>query len=461
MPGSFSGINMASNALRGFQRALDTTGHNIANVNTPGYSRQTVEFGQSTPLEFHSNGTRYIGQGVHVTAIARVRDAYLDRSYAASLSQGGKYATLAKGIGQIEKIYNEPSDTGISAALEQFFNSWSALGSNPGDPSVLSQVQSSGQTLADRIRRTYADLSSLEADATKQIETSVARIDTLSKTISDLNRDIKLAYSTGGHANDLMDRRDAALAELSGLVNVRHEVFEDGSYVVYAGTARLVDQARSYAFPPNFDTSTGTFTDGVSTVSVTTGELAGHLMTITRIQGEKSDLDTLANELRAQVNALHRTGINSLGTTDIRFFNETATDPQNGAIDFNVSSEVKADSHAISSGISGAPGDGGLALSIASARDQTMVGLGNRTFSRYYQAMVDKVSGDAAYAKAATETESAILTQIANQQQAVSGVNLDEEMTNMMQFQRSYQALARALTVFDQVTEDLIGMLRR
>jgi flagellar hook-associated protein 1 FlgK len=132
-----------------------------------------------------------------------------------------------------------------------------------------------------------------------------------------------------------------------------------------------------------------------------------------------------------------------------------------GAIDFDLSAEVKGSPRAIAAGLTGEPGDGGLALNLSQLRDTGLAALGNQTFQGFYLANVGQVSSQAAYYEAAAKTEEAVASQIESQVQAVSGVSLDDEMTEMMRYQRSYQAAARALTVFDQVTEDLIAMLRR
>lgn len=461
MPGSFFGIGMASQALRGFQRALDTTGNNLANVNTEGYTRQTVEFGQNHPLPIFSSGTKFIGSGMHISSINRVRDGYLDQSFNASNGNHGKFNMLSQAVGQLERIYDEPSDQGISAALDQFFNAWSGLGSNPTDPAARAQVRFAGQNLADRIRGKYAQMSQLSEATATQLNGTVARIDDLAQTISALNKEIVFAQASGGTPNALMDQRDMALQELSGLVDVQKEVFPDGAYVIYAAGFRLVDQQTSYAFPPTFDVATGTFTDGVQTIKPKTGEVTGLLDSLREISGQMSNLDKLANELRSQINTAHRTGITGNGNTNINFFQEDISDPQSGAIDFDLSAEVKADSGDIAAGLTGAPADGGLARLFAEMRDTQQVNLGNDSFGDYFQGVVSDLGFDGAHFAAAVDTENSIMAQISEQRQAVSGVNLDEEMTNMLRFQRSYQAAAKALTIFDQVTEDLIGMLRR
>lgn len=461
MSGPFLGINMASQSLRNFQRAIDTAGHNIANVNTRGYTRQTVDFTTMPSLHYYSNGTHYLGQGSLISSINRIRDGYLDTSLNNATSQQSKYNTLATNLRRIDQIYGEPSDTGISQALDRFFNSWSGLGSNPSGTAERAEVQLSGQVLTDRIRSRYADLSNLASNQTLQINSTVAQINNLGGQIATLNRQITTALASGGSPNDLMDQRDLAIADLSKLTNISKETFPDGSYAVYASGFTLVQGSAARTFPSTFDEAAGTFTDGTVTYNIRGGSLAGHLGGLNETKSQMTNLDNLANELRTQVNTTHMTGTNALGNTGVNFFNDVLVPPQTGAIDFNLSVEVKSDPNAIAAGLTGDAGDGSLAHLFAGMRDSAQVALGGRSFTKFFTDIVSKVANDGNYYQNAADTESAVMTQISEQQQAISGVSVDDEMANLMKLQRSYQAAARALTLFDQVTEDLIGMLRR
>lgn len=461
MAGPFLGLSMASNALRSFQRALDTTGHNVANVNTKGYSRQTVQFGTNMPLSYF-NGARYsVGQGSTITSINRIRDGYLDVSYNSSTSNMGKFEARANGLMALDRTYSEPRDDGIAASLEQMFNAWSALGSNPTDPSARAKVRNAGLQLTNTVRTSYQQFQSIETNAKTSVNSTIGRINTLANSIAELNKEIVKNTVTGGTANDLMDKRDMALNELSSLVNIKKEVFPDGQYAVYAAGFTLVDSVGARTFPNNYDASTGSVTDGAITYFVSSGKLSGDFSTLNETRSQMANLDNLANTLRTQFNAVHSTGINDLGNTGVNFFNDVAVPPQTGAIDFALSTEVLADSRAIVAGTTGNAGDGGLALSLAGMRDTSFAAMGNQSFGQFFQKVVSDLAHQSSYADSAVETESAVLAQIENQIQSVSGVSLDDEMANLLQYQRTYQAAAKMLTVFDEVAQDLIGILRR
>lgn len=459
MPGVFSGISMAASALRYFQSALETTGHNIANVNTPGYSRQTVEFKTSVPLTLFSQGWKALGTGVTLSSIQRVRDLYLEQNSRDNQGSLGKYETLANALRKIEGTFQEPGENGIAAALDRFFDSWSALGSNPSDSAARVQVQSSGSLLAGKIRSTYGQLFDTKKQIQTDVQVTVDRINELGQQIDSLNKEIRAFTATQGSPNDLLDLRDAAVRELSGLVDTKVERFEDGSYTVYAGGMPLVDSTTTRQLPSTLDSSNSTFSAYGVTFNVRSGTLAGLLQASNETSAQMAQLDTLANELRTQFNAVHQTGVDLDGNTGNDFFNSVLT--STGAIDFDLSASIKASPRAIVAGASGVPGDGGVALAFSQLRDTGIAALSGRSFHDYYQTSLAQIGSQVSYYEAARMTEQAIADQIESQVQATSGVSLDDEMAEMMRFQRSYQAAAKALTVFDQVAEDLIGMLRR
>ncbi len=459
MPGVFSSIGMAANALRYFQSALETTGHNITNVNTPGYSRQTMEFKASVPLTIYSQGWKALGTGVTLSAVQRVRDLYLEQNARSNEGAFGKYSTLASALKKIEGTFQEPGDNGISAALDKFFDAWSALGSNPGDSAARVQVQGAGSLLVSRVKSAYGQLQNYSQQLQSQTSTTIDRINELGKQIDSLNGEIRGFTASAGSPNDLLDLRDTAVRELSTLIDTKVERFPDGSYAVYVGGMPLVDSTTARVIPQNVDPSNSTFAAYGITFSVRSGELAGLLQAGNEASTQMTQLDALANELRTQINTAHRTGLDLDGNTGVDFFNDAIS--QTGAIDFDLSAAVKASPRAIAAGASGAPGDGGLALAFSQMRDTAFAAMGNRSFHDFYQSNLSQVGSQAAYYEAAQVTEQAISDQIKSQVESVSGVSLDDEMAEMMRFQRSYQAAAKALTVFDQVAEDLIGMLNR
>lgn len=455
MAGSFGGINTLSQALRAFQRGLDVTGHNISNANTIGYSRQLVNYSANpADMYFSPNGAFQVGTGVSIQDVARVRDFLTDRSMWDAQGEMGRFHALATSLQAIEGAFPEPGDSGISAAMNKFFDAWSGLASNPNDPAAKLAVQQAGLTLTGRVRQTYANLAGQASGLTTNINSAFDRIDQLSATIANLNDEIVAKLATGASPNDLLDQRDMAVEELSGLTDVQVHVYEDGSMAVYSGEISLVNGTASFAIPRDYNASNGTI-DGKA---IGGGELAGLLQAMGKAKSYLDQLDTFANNLKSEINDLHSAGVGAAGLTGILFFADG--DPQTGAADFDLSADVKADATKIMSGSSGAAGDGSLALALSRMRDAGISGLGNKSFKDFYGGLVATVGSDSAYYADQIDTQAAVMSSIENRRQAISGVNLDDEMTNMLRYQRSYQAAAKALQVMDAVTEDIISLIR-
>ncbi|MBL8086887.1 MAG: flagellar hook-associated protein FlgK [Chthonomonas sp.] len=469
MPSPFHGIELASRALRAFQRSLDVTGHNIANANTRGYTRQVVDLATTDPVTYWQNGARSLGTGVQVGSINRVRDLFLEGRLQAGLSSSNQFSTIAQGIEGVLGVMHEPGSDGIGAALDKFFDSWSALSSNPSESANRMAVQQSGKLLASRIRGTYEQLTGYSANNTSEMQALVNQVNNIAESIASLNTQIREQVATGGTPNDLADRRDQAIRDLSELVNISTVPLNDGTVNVVVSQFTLVDNTGANALPANVDSVNGTLTGWTVPITIRGGKLAGLMQTAQTINREIGSLDQLANTLRTQVNAIHTSGINSYGNTNVQFFNDVASGPQTGAIDFNLSLAVESDYQEIVAGagtvVSGTPtyvaGDTGLARSLSALRDLSIAALGNRSIKTFHKDSISRLGSESNYYDNAAGTQDALISQITEQQQSVSGVNLDEEMSNMLRFQRSYQAAAKVLTIFDQVTEDLLGMLRR
>lgn len=461
MPGPFRGIDMAGNALRAFQRALDVTGHNISNINTPGYSRQTVDFGTLEPTTFQSMRRLALGNGVGIAAITRARDLFLEERAATNGSDLGRARTFAASLKEIEAVYGEPSDEGVAAALDKFFDAWSGLASNPNEPGMRLEVRQAGQDLADRIRGAWRTFDQTREQYREGATATIGRVNELAQEIATLNEQIRFQNVVDGQPNDLYDRRDLAVQELGKLVNVQTSFSDDGTLNVFLSQYTLVDRVGARPLGDTFDAATSTVTTNGQPITIRSGELRGLFESINQATTQMQRLDSLANSLRNQVNTIHKTISDPLDTSE-RFFNDTDPgDPQNGAVDFDLNAPIKADHNRIIAGQSGEAGDGGIALLLSQLRDNSIPTLGNRTFGAFYRDNLTELGALTMATEGRRSTLEAVGAQIDNQRQSISGVNLDEEMANLMRFQRSFQAAARALSVFDQTTEDLIGMLRR
>jgi flagellar hook-associated protein 1 FlgK len=458
MSSPFYGLNIASSALRAFQRQLDVTGHNIANQNTEGYSRQTVDLSASDPNLVYQGRMIALGSGVNVASVNRIRDSFLDQRRMGVASDQGSLSARYTTLNGVQAVLLEPGDSGVSAALGKFFDAWSSLSSNPGSDGSRVAVQNAGQLLATRVQGLYKDLDSQVAQATSTIDQSIQDIQTNVNAIADLNKRIREQTIAGADANDLKDQRDKAVQKLSGLADIKTFQMDDGTVTVSLNQLTLVDAVGAHDVPTKFDVSTGQLYDDKGRYDVTSGKLGGQLAAAKKVQDYQAKLDTFANTLRTAVNSIYASGTNAAGQTGNKFFNDST--PQTGAKDFTLDAAVSSNPSAIAAGTSSSAGDGGLALQLSKLRDVTQSGLGNKTFQSYYSDFVATIGQDVSFTKSSLDTSSAILTQVDSQIQSVSGVSIDEEMANMLRYQQSYQAAARALSIFNQTTDDLLGILR-
>ncbi len=458
MPSPFQGIETASRALLAFQRSLDTTGHNIANVNTQGYSRQVVGLVATTPTTEWAHGIISIGSGVSVSQISRIRDAMLESRRQDAYSEQGRSEGSLSNLEKVQSTFLDVQGQGISNALSSFYNSWSALGSNPTSAASQLQVQSAGRDLAQKISGTFGALKSQEASQTDQINQTLGEVQNLANQIGSINSEIRKQLAQGGSPNDLFDQRDLAISDLSKLVNVDTHVASDGTTSVFVGSFTLVDQVGATQFPTTFNAASSTVSNPTATWSITGGKLKGLFDNANQVAGYKSQLDNLANSLRTQVNSVHMAGYTVAGATGQKFFNDS--NPQTGAADFALDAAVDASAANVVIGNTSAAGDGSAALAISAQRDIKVVSLGNRTSGTYFSDLASTVGRDVSSAKNMVDTANAMSEQLDAQVQDVAGVSLDEEMSNMLKFQRSYQAAAKVLNTMDSVMGDLINILR-
>ncbi|KAB2953638.1 flagellar hook-associated protein FlgK [Heliorestis acidaminivorans] len=244
---SFFGINMMSAALGAQKRGLEVTGHNIANANTPGYTRQKAVFGTATPMPVPSltkpNMTGQIGTGVQVDEIKRYREAFLDLQYRNELKEYGYWLAKVDTLKKIEHILNEPSDDGLQAVLDQFWESWQDLAKNPESLSNRSVVRQRGMAVSETFYHISKRLDDLERDLDREIGIKVTQVNDIAEQIRSLNLQIQRAEVSNDSANDLRDKRDILLDQLAELSDINTYEMPDGMIVVTLGNGTLVHGA--------------------------------------------------------------------------------------------------------------------------------------------------------------------------------------------------------------------------
>jgi len=469
MPNIMRMFSTANSALKSFQTSLEVTGNNIANANTDGYSRQRVDFSSSMPIREMSG---FVGTGVNVAQITRIHDAILEKQNNLAVQENGRWSAENKFLKMTESAFNETNSGEISKLIGDFFNGWYELSNNPSNASSRTSLISSSNVLTNRISQTYRSLKDLRSSITDKVSGVVSDINRLAKQINEFNNDITRNEGSGAKANTIRDKRDIAVAELSKLVDVRVLEQPNGSFnILVAGSNLLVSGAG--VAPVSFQLDAGDpnnvqvliGSEDIASKAVS-GELRGLLNVRDKaITDVMSDMDDFAAGLVNSINSLHAVGYGLNGSTGINFFEPfTSSTPgtNKGFAEFlSLSSDVLSDPNNIAAGLGTAPGDNTNALKIADMRNATIAFSSQRsqTFIGYYSDTVSHLGGISKGAKNSLEHSEALKEQFGRLKESISGVSMDEELSNMVMFQRSYESSARFFTTVDKMMETLISRL--
>jgi len=332
MTSTFMGLEIGKRGVQAHQTALHTIGHNINNMNTPGYSRQRVEFVAFDPIFMpalnRAETPGQLGQGVAVERIERIRDQLLDRRIIMQASGEGYWEVRQSYIKDMEKLYMEVGENSIRSKMDSFWDGWEELAQFPADLEHRAVVINRGKTLIDGINMHFHGLKTLQTMADEDIQKNISRVNDLSKMIAGLNGDIQRIKGQGDNPNDLMDRRDFLVDELSKLIDVTVVQKDPDEFMVHTSGHVLVqgqiprqfelrkDQdAESYAYAYWKDTGAQmNFTKGM------VGSLF-ELRDVT-IEEEIQNLDNMTMNFTDLVNEVHRDAYGANGRTGLDFFSE-------------------------------------------------------------------------------------------------------------------------------------------
>ncbi len=449
-------LETARRAMMAQQIGITTTGHNIANASTAGYSRQRVTL-RASPSEQRTYG--YLGTGVMIDAVNRVRDRFVDQQMRTTNATLGDANAQQSTLSQIEATFNEPSNAGLSAGLSGFFNAFQELSLHPEDPAARNAVLQQGTLVTQTFHRLHDEMNTTRQTMVEEVTDKVKHINQLASQISDLDVQITRASAGGlSSPNDLLDERDRKIDELSTIAGITVAEDPQGSVIVSMGGVTIASRAGAQSLHVE-NTAQGVQirTDKENiTVPASGGELGASLTLVnTTIPGYLGKLDELAGALITRVNAVHRSGY-GLGTpapTGLDFFSGTA------AADINLSAAIAGNPSAVAASQSGAPGDNKGALALAGIAGEALLGGNSLTLSQFYNGLVTGVGSAVNGAQSTADTQQLILNQLSNQQQSVSGVSIDEEMTNLIQYQRAFDAAARLVNTTNDMFTTILSML--
>ncbi|AIQ49713.1 flagellar hook protein FlgK [Paenibacillus sp. FSL R7-0273] len=524
MTSTFHSIETARRSLFTQTAALNTTGHNIANANTEGYTRQRVNMKAAIPIEAYglNNSTLpgQMGTGVEFSSIDRIREMFLDDQYRGENAASGNWLIQSDTLDKLEAIVNEPSDTGIRTVLDNFWKSWSDLSKNPEDPTARKIVVQTAQSLTDAMNYMSTQLNNLDRDLNSNIDVKGKEIQSYLSSIADLNQSIFKIEGMGDQANDLRDQRDLLTDKLSKIINIT-VLDTDAGYTISLGGQPLVQGAavgavvdnaflnNAYAsgdlkageaygmlfssntyvadYKKQLDDMANTIANGEVQVTIPSGSTLPAGITVLKDSeiinpdGTKTTLLAgatvpipLTGDLKTTVkglNGLHQLGYALDGSSGRDFFTASIAGEPITAANLRLNPVIAADPTLFATSLRATTdsdgkvtvikGNNALALLFSNMKDNntftTANGTTTGTVGSYLSSMVGQLGIQSQEAARQASNSDYLVDQVNSRRQSVSGVSLDEEMSNMLVFQHAYSAAARFMTTYDEMLDKLIN----
>lgn len=470
-------LNIARSGITQAQVAIEVTSENIANVDTDGYSRQKVVL-ETAPV-ITSNGIS-LGTGVKVAEVQRNYDALLQKQIVDGNSDYGESQVVQTALDQIEPSFNELTTDGLGAAMEDFFGSWQDLSVTPQGSAERQEVLTRSQIMVDTFHQAAGSLQDSMDNADTSLEGITAEITDKAKNIASLNNQILQTERLGGNANELRDQRDYLTQELGKLVGVNYAEESDGSLTVTLSGGQTLVQGSSYGtvstqanagtglndimFTPIGGGASADVTASIGGPDNSLGEIGGTLQVRDEIvPGYMDKLDELANQLVTAVNTQHASGYGLDGTQN-NFFDPTGTTAATISLNSALTSE-KIAAAGLNPLTASGPGDNTNALSIGSLQNTTLTftaggSTSSSTVGSYYNALVSGIGVDTENSANTTSQSESFLKQLNALRESNSGVSLDEELTNLIKYQRAYEASAKVVNTANEMLDTVMGLIR-
>ncbi len=479
MAGLFNALNAARTSLEVSQKQIEITGNNISNVNTEGYSRQDATLNPYPSMNF---GDFFVGQGVKITDVRREYNVFVSNQLIEkNVSHGyenGKTSTFA----ELERVF-PITENNLSSDIDTFFDSWQQLSTKPTDIVLRDQVIQQGRVLADRFNSTATQLDQVQSNISDKIISGIEDLNSKLDQVAELNDRIYNIEITGQTANGARDDRDLLLQELASTIGAESYELPNGMVNVQlpAGLPLVngISSMRVEAETSGSDMNLVLHTAG-TTRNINSYNLGGEFAGLIELKDEfipalEEDLDRLAYELVGQVNALHQAGAGLDGSTGLNFFDDppnlnnppivppaeaTSANWNNAARTMAVSLDDAvqvAAAEAPAAGSSVLVGDNTNALAIADLSYALTID-GADNFDSFYGKMTSTIGIASNQNQLNLGGATDALVQVQNLRDGYAGVSLEEEMIDLIQFQRSFQSSAKFLSTVDEMMTSLIDI---
>lgn len=493
MSSTFGTYSVAYSGMYTNQAALAATSTNLANVDTTGASKVQVASAEQDTVQASGTST---GNGVSVASITRSRDVYLDRAYRTQNSSATYDSVKSGNLTYIDKVLSEyetssttTTSTGVQAAIDTFFTSWNALSTDSSTTSTRTAVTTAGSDLVTMLSDINDQLQQLQTDAVTGVTDGVKSLNDLAMQVADLNKQITKTETGNGssEASSLRDQRDALLDQMSALADIS-VTGSGGNLQVTLNGATLVDGDKANTLVVE---GSGTTTDPVTVkwadsdtrATIKSGSIKAYMedadqtgyetigasdipydfttTAASSISTMRQALNDLITTVATKVNSLSTSGVDLNGDTGLDFFTAIDSSKPLSISNIQVNPELITDSGKVVASSSDADGDNTIASAIkALATDTTCYKNSDSTalnITQFYTAVTKWIGTAGDTATSNYTTQAALVTQLENQRQSVSGISIDEEMANMIKFQNAYAASAKVMSTIDSLLGDLIG----
>ena len=461
MPTISSGISIALQAVLSHSQAMEIIEHNVANASTPGYRRQSAILTASAPSPMmayeHGFGAGQRGGGVSIEKIQRFNLEFFDSRFRSVSADTGNWEAQSGVLSQLEPMLAETSEDGLMPKLDQFWSDWQKLSTDPTNTALRTALLDDSNSLATAFNRRSTMITQLRGEQNQVISGQVNEINSLAGEVAKLNAEISRVLSVGEQPNDLMDKRDLALDQLSKLSGSASFNQKNGEVSVSIGGHVLVVGHDAFKLQTQTSATDSSVVDVVwndgQKLVPPSGKLKGTLdIRDTVLAGQLSGLNTFANGLMTQVNAIHSMGFGLNNATNLDFFQGT------DASDIAVNNLVDSASIATSSGANQA-GNNAIALQLAALKTVKGMKGGTATLNEFYNSQITDLGVTTQRALDNAYQHGLVEKALGDQRESAVGVNLDEEAASMAKTQKAYQAAARVLTAYDEMLDVVINRM--
>ncbi len=467
MSGILSALNSGKTSLETNQINLEVTGNNISNVHTEGYSRQEVNLGD---IPAFSMKGFFVGKGVRADTVSREHDQFLETQLVRKGSEYGYQNARTNTFERLQQVF-PVSDNNISTSIDNFFDSAQALTNNPGDLVARNTLLQKGQDLSRKIVNTSQEMAGLQRDLDISVQSGIEEINSKIKTIADLNTTIQVIETTGQTANGQRDQQESLIRDLSKSIGAQSytagngmvSLFLPGGLPLVQGTSAMSISAEENAGMLELKLNISGDQKELTADRVG-GSIKGYLELRDEVlPGYMDRLDHLAFTITEEVNNQHRMGRDLNGDPGENFFREVPNkgnvlnaDAPEWAGAAAAMAVVITDTSKVAAGKSSAPGDNENMLAIADLNGKKVDG--NETFTSLISTITSDIGSQSARQQLALSSAEDSMTQLTNMKESLTGVSLEEEMINLMKYQRSFQSSAKFLSTVDEMMETLISL---